>query len=167
MKFGILASHQYLPEDDLRQRLGELWDLTELAADQGFASIFAINHFLANLQTPQPLSVLGGLIRHSGDMMVGTSLIILPAYHAVHIAEEFATLDHMSGGRLVLGVGAGYRNNEFAALNIDKPNRFRKMHEQIKVIRALWTGERVDFDGEFHTLHDTICVRPLQAGGPP
>lgn len=162
MKFGILASHQYLPEDDLRQRLYELWDLTELAAEQGFDSIFAINHFLANLQTPQTISVVAKLIQHSGNMTVGTSLVILPAYHAVHIAEEFATLDHMAGGRLVLGVGAGYRNNEFAAMNIDKPNRFRKMHEQIRLIRALWTGERVDFDGEFYSVHDSICVKPFQ-----
>ncbi|MER6176184.1 LLM class flavin-dependent oxidoreductase [Streptosporangium sp. NPDC001681] len=167
MKFGILASHQYLPEDDLRQRLYELWDLTELAAEQGFDSIFAINHFLANLQTPQTISVVAKLIQHSGNMTVGTSLVILPAYHAVHIAEEFATLDHMAGGRLVLGVGAGYRNNEFAAMNIDKPNRFRKMHEQIRLIRALWTGERVDFDGEFYSVHDSICVKPFQQGGPP
>ena len=166
MKFGILASHQYLPEDDLRQRLNELWDLTELAAESGFDSIFAINHFLANLQTPQTLSVVANLIRHSGSMTVGTSLIILPAFHAVHIAEEFATLDHLADGRLVLGVGAGYRNNEFAAFGIDKPSRFRKMHEQIKLIRALWTGDKVDFDGEFHSVHDTICVKPLQSGGP-
>lgn len=167
MKFGILASHQYLPTDDLRQRLNELWHLTEVAAENGFSSVFAINHFLANLQTPQPLSVLAGLIRHSGHMTVGTSLIILPAYHAVHIAEEFATLDHMSGGRIVLGVGAGYRDVEFTAMNIDKPNRFRKMHEQIKVIRALWSGEEVHFDGEYHNVHGSICVKPLQPGGPP
>ncbi|MGI5242226.1 LLM class flavin-dependent oxidoreductase [Dactylosporangium sp. CA-139066] len=167
MKFGILASHQYLPEDDLRQRLNELWDLTEVAAGLGFKSIFAINHFMANLTTPQPISVVAKLIQHSGDMLVGTSLVILPAFHAVHIAEEFATLDHMANGRLVLGIGAGYRNNEFVAMNIDKPNRFRKMHEQIHVIRSLWSGERVDFDGEFHSVHGEICVKPLQKDGPP
>jgi len=167
MKFGILASHQYLPTDNLRQRLNELWALTELAAELGFDSVFAINHFLANLQTPQTISVLANLIRHSGSMTVGTSLVILPAYHAVHIAEEFATLDHMSNGRMVLGVGAGYRDNEFAAFGIDKESRFRKMAEQIKVIRALWSGKKVDLDGEFHKLHDQTCVPPLQTGGPP
>lgn len=167
MKFGILASHQYLPEDDLRQRLHELWDLTDLAGTLGFDSIFAINHFLANLQTPQTLTVVANLIRHAGSMTVGTSLIILPAYHAVHIAEEFATLDHLAEGRLVLGVGAGYRNNEFAAFGIDKPNRFKRMHEQIALIRALWTGEPINFDGAYHSVHDTICVKPFQVGGPP
>jgi alkanesulfonate monooxygenase SsuD/methylene tetrahydromethanopterin reductase-like flavin-dependent oxidoreductase (luciferase family) len=167
MKFGFLASHQYLPTDNLRQRLNELWELTEMAVELDFKSVFAINHFLANLQTPQTISVLANLIRHSGDMTVGTSLIILPAFHAVHIAEEFATLDHMSNGRMVLGVGAGYRDNEFAAFGIDKDSRFRKMAEQIKLIRALWTGKRVDFDGEFHQVHDTTCVKPLQIGGPP
>lgn len=167
MRFGILASHQYLPTDDVRARLNELWDLTEVAAAAGFSSIFAINHFMANLTTPQPISVVAKLLEHSGDMTVGTSLVILPAYHAVHIAEEFATLDHLSGGRMVLGVGAGYRRNEFVAMNIDKPGRFRKMHDQIRVIRALWSGEQVDIDSEFHHVHGRIGVRPLQAGGPP
>lgn len=167
MKFGILASHQYLPQDDLRQRLNELWDLSELAAGSGFSSIFAINHFMANLATPQPISVVAKLLDHSGTMTVGTSLVILPAYHAVHIAEEFATLDQMSGGRIVLGVGAGYRRGEFVAMNIDKPARFRKMHDQIRVIRALWSGEQVDIDSEYHHVHGRICVPPVQTGGPP
>jgi alkanesulfonate monooxygenase SsuD/methylene tetrahydromethanopterin reductase-like flavin-dependent oxidoreductase (luciferase family) len=167
VKFGILASHQYLPQDDLRQRLGELWDLSEFVAQNGFSSIFAINHFMANLTTPQPISVVAKLIDHSGDMLVGTSLVILPAFHAVHVAEEFATLDQMSGGRMVLGVGAGYRRNEFVAMNIDKPQRFKKMHDQIRVIRALWTGEEVDIDSEFHHVHGRTSVPPLRLGGPP
>lgn len=168
MRFGILASHQYPPEDDLRQRLAELWAQTELAAALGFDSIFAINHFLGNLQTPQTISVVSKLIEHSGPMTVGTSVLILPAFHPVHVAEEFATLDQMSGGRLVLGIGAGYRRNEFAAFGIDKQARFKQMHEAVALIRALWSGEEVTFDGRFYRLEaQRIGVRPFQAGGPP
>lgn len=168
MKFGILADHQYRQQDDVRERLRDLWELTETAATVGLDSIFAINHFVGNLQTPQTISVLANLINHSGDMTVGTSLLILPPYHPVHIAEEFATLDHMSAGRLVLGVGAGYRDPEFEAFAIDKPSRFRKMRESIEVIRAMWTGGPVYHDGEFYQLDgQTIGIRPFRDGGPP
>lgn len=168
MKFGILADHQYKQEDDVRQRMSELWDLTATAAELGWDSIHAINHFVGNLQTPQTITVLANLVRESGDMTVGTSLLILPPFHPVHIAEEFATLDQLSGGRLVLGVGAGYRNPEFHALGVDKTSRFRKMRESIQVIRALWAGGPVHHEGEFYNLDGhVIGIRPYQDGGPP
>ena len=167
MKFGILASHQYLRSDDLGQRLGELWTTTSQAAELDYQSVFAINHFVGNLQTPQTISVLSKLIDVSGDMQVGTSILILPLYHPVHIAEEFATLDHMSGGRLVLGVGAGYRNNEMAAFGIDKGQRFRRMAESVQLIREFWKGERVSHSGDFFAIEDEeISVKPYQVGGP-
>lgn len=167
-QFGILASHQYLPDDDVGRRLDELWRQTELGAELGFASIFAINHFLGNLQTPQTLTVAGELVRRSGSMTVGTSVLILPAYHPVQVAEEFATLDHLARGRLVLGVGAGYRRNEFEAFGIDKEGRFRQLGEAVRLIRALWTGGEVELAGEFYRVSgQRIGIRPFQTGGPP
>ncbi len=168
MKFGVLASHQYLPSDDLAERLRDLWDLTGRAADLGYDSIFSINHFLGNLQTPQTISVLSRLVEVSDQMTVGTAVLILPLYHPVHIAEEFATLDQMSEGRLVLGVGAGYRRNEMSAFAIDKSARFRQMRESIAVIRKLWAGGPVHHQGEFYSIDgEEVCVKPRQLGGPP
>jgi alkanesulfonate monooxygenase SsuD/methylene tetrahydromethanopterin reductase-like flavin-dependent oxidoreductase (luciferase family) len=108
------------------------------------------------------------MLEHSGDMQVGTSILLLPLFHPIHVAEEFATLDHLSGGRLVLGVAAGYRDNELEAFGVDKQSRFRRMDEAIRLIRALWTTERVDFEGEFYSLDGArIGVPPLTPGGPP
>ena len=168
MKLGLLATHQFAPGDDIRSRLDELWELTRQAENAEFDGVFAMQHFVGNLVTPQTISMVGRLIEITTSMTVGTSIMILPAYHPVHIAEEFATLDHLSGGRVLLGVGAGYRRNEFRALNIDKDARFAQMAESISVIRKLWSGEPVVHDGRFYHLDgDTIGVPPLRPGGPP
>ena len=101
-------------------------------------------------------------------MLLGTGILLLPMFHPVHVAEEFATLDHLSGGRVILGVGAGYRDNEFAAFGVDPETRFRRLDESLRLIRALWTGEPVTHDGEFYPQTDaTIGIRPLTPGGPP
>lgn len=168
MKFGIMASHQYAFEDDLRQRLRELWDLVEHAASLGYSSVWAINHFLGNLNTPQPISMMAKLLDHSGEMTVGSGILILPLYNPIHIAEEFATLDQLAGGRVVLGVGAGYRSHEFAALGVPMERRGARLDEGVRLIRALWSGEPVTFEGRHWQLHEQrIGVLPYTPGGPP
>lgn len=168
MKFGIMASHQYPHGDDLGKHLNDLFGTVELAAELGYDSVWTINHFQSNLATPQPISMTASLIPRSGNMTIGTGILLLPMFHPVHIAEEFATLDHLSGGRVVLGVGAGYRDNEFAAFGIDPDTRFRRLDESLRVIRALWSGEPVTHDGEYFPQTDaSIGVRPLTPGGPP
>jgi len=168
MRFGILASHQYPRHEDLQQRLGELFDLVSFAAESGYDSVFTINHFLANLNTPQTISMTARLLDISGDMRVGTGILILPFFHPVHVAEEVATLDQLSQGRLVLGVGAGYRDNEFRALGVDKSERIARMRESIELLRALWTGETVQHRGRFFEVVDErIGIEPYQLGGPP
>ncbi|MGJ3558031.1 LLM class flavin-dependent oxidoreductase [Streptomyces sp. INA 01156] len=162
MKFGIMASHQYPHTDDLGKHLSDLFGTVELAAELGYDSVWTINHFQSNLATPQPISMMTSLIPRSGNMTLGTGILLLPLFHPVHVAEEFATLDHLSGGRVVLGVGAGYRENEFAAFGIDPDTRFRRLDESLRLIRALWSGQTVHQEGEFYPLSGaSIGVRPL------
>ena len=168
MKFGIMASHQYPHSDDLGAHLNDLFGTVELAAELGYDSVWTINHFQSNLATPQPISMMASLIPRTGNMTLGTGILLLPLFHPVHVAEEIATLDHLSGGRVVLGVGAGYRENEFAAFGVDPATRFRRFDESIRLIRSLWSGGTVDHDGEFYPLTNaSIGVRPLTPGGPP
>lgn len=167
MKFGILASHQFPRDADLGRSIGELIEYVQGARDLGYDSVFAINHFLGNLQTPQTISMMARLIDHSGDMMLGSGILILPLYHPVHIAEEFATLDQLSGGRIVLGVGAGYRQEEFDSFGISMDDRGGRLREGIELIRALWTDEAVSYSGEHFAIENKrIGVAPLRPGGP-
>lgn len=168
MKFGILASHQYPQSENLRESLRDLFSLVEYAAELQYDSVFAIHHYVANLQTPQVISMTGALLRYSGNMSVGTAILLLPFMHPVHVAEEYATLDHLADGKLILGVGAGYRDVEFDAFSLNKRERGSRLNESIEVIRKLWTGEPVYHHGKYFSLDgQKISVKPLQKNGPP
>lgn len=167
MKFGILLDHQYERDDDVGDRLGQLVELTQHVRDLGYDSLFGIHHYLSSLRTPQPLPLLARLIDHSGSMQLGTGILILPLGHPVHWAEEIATLDQMSGGRFVLGIGAGYREDEFASFGLERRTRVSRMNESLEVMRALWTGEPVTHEGRHFSLDGVRCsVLPVQEGGP-
>jgi alkanesulfonate monooxygenase SsuD/methylene tetrahydromethanopterin reductase-like flavin-dependent oxidoreductase (luciferase family) len=166
-QFGILASHQFPPGADAQESLAGMFRLVGTARDLGFESVFAINHFVANLVTAQTISVMGRLIDVSGDMRVGTAILLLPLFHPLHVAEEFATLDQMSKGRIILGVGVGYREEEFDAFGVPMTQRGARLDEGVRLIRALWSGEPVDFEGRFWRIRGhRISMAPYQKGGP-
>ena len=168
MRFGILLSFQYRPSEPLASRLEEIVELVTAAAELGFDSVFGVHHYLGDLRVPQPLTLLARLIPVSGNMKLGTGIFISTLPHPVHIAEEVATLDQLSGGRVILGVGAGYRNHEFQGFGVDPKTVGRRFTESLTVMRALWSGERVSHRGEFFRLEDqTIGIPPAQPGGPP
>jgi len=168
MRFGILLDHQYAKEDDVQARLPELIDFVETIRDLGFDSVFGIHHYLSTLRTFQPMTLIARLLPHTGSMQVGTGILILPLVHPVHHAEEVASLDQLSGGRLVLGVGAGYRENEFRAFGVDRSERMGRLWESLEVMRLLWSGEPAEFDGRFFKLAGDECsILPVQRPSPP
>ncbi len=168
MRFGLLASHQYLPTDDVGRKLSELWDLAETAEELGYDSMWTIHHYLANLVTLQPISMTARLAGITDTMTIGTAILLAPFLHPVHVAEEFATLDQISGGRVVLGLGAGYRDNEFDAFGIPRRERAGRLTESIEIIRALWSCQEVDYRGRHYQVSGhTISVPPRRPGGPP
>lgn len=168
MKFGILLDHQYPRHADVGQHVGELVELTQHIRDLGYDSLFGIHHYLSSLRTPQPLPLLSRLIDHSGSMQIGTGILILPLGHPVHWAEEIATIDQMSGGRFVLGIGSGYREDEFASFGLERRTRVSRMNEALEVMQQLWTGEAVHHEGKHFKLDGVRCsVLPVQRPGPP
>jgi alkanesulfonate monooxygenase SsuD/methylene tetrahydromethanopterin reductase-like flavin-dependent oxidoreductase (luciferase family) len=168
MKFGIHLSFQYARTDSLATRLQEIVELVTAASELGFDSAFGVHHYLGDLQVPQPLTLLARLIPASGNMELGTGIYISTLAHPVHIAEEVATLDQLSGGRIILGVGAGYRDHEFQSFGVEPKTAGRRFVESVEVIRALWSGKPVSYRGEFFQLEDqTISVTPAQPAGPP
>lgn len=168
MRFGILLSNQYPRADSLAIRLQENVEMVSAAAELGFDSVFGVHHYLGALQIPQPLTLLARLIPVSGQMELGTGIFISTLAHPVHIAEEVATLDQLSGGRMILGVGAGYRQHEFQSFGVDQRTVGRRFVESVEVLRALWSGGAVTYRGEFFQIKDqTISIPPAQPGGPP
>src|SRR5581483_4454210 len=105
---------------------------------------------------------LAGLTR---SLELVTSVLILPQRQAALVAKQAAEVDVLTGGRLRLGVGIGWNDVEFEALNEDFHNRGRRMEEQIAVMRALWTQEAVTFHGRWH--HTSAAgINPLPVQRP-
>ncbi|MDE0122010.1 MAG: LLM class flavin-dependent oxidoreductase [bacterium] len=168
MKFGLLLSFQYRRTDPLASRLEETLELVAAASELGFDSVFGVHHYLGDLVVPQPLTLLARLVPVSGKMELGTGVFIGTLAHPVHIAEEVATLDQLSGGRVILGLGAGYRQHEFQSFGVNPGTAGRRLVESVEVIRALWSGRRVSYQGEFFQLEDQVIgVPPARPKGPP
>jgi alkanesulfonate monooxygenase SsuD/methylene tetrahydromethanopterin reductase-like flavin-dependent oxidoreductase (luciferase family) len=101
-------------------------------------------------------------------MTIGPNILILPPLNPVHVAEEAATLDVLTGGNYILGVGLGYRQPEFDAFGIPLAERAPRFNEAVGLMRRLWTEERVTHQGRFYTVNDAgLSLKPLRLGGPP
>jgi probable F420-dependent oxidoreductase len=100
---------------------------------------------------------------------VGTAVLVLPQRDPILLAKTAATIDWLSGGRLMLGVGAGWYAEEYAALGWDFATRGRRMNEALEVLRACWTGRPGPFEGEFFTIPAGVLCFPTPArpGGIP
>ena len=120
------------------------------------------------MPTLQPLPLLAALTPFTGEMRLGTNMLILPLRHPIATAEEFSTLDHLSGGRAIAGVGLGYRENEFAEFGVPMTERLGRFNESVDIMRKLWTGDRVSHEGKYFRFTDEkISLPPVQPGGPP
>jgi len=120
------------------------------------------------MQWLDPLTTLAMCAAVTDRVRLGTSVLVLPYRNPVNVAAEAAALDVVSEGRFVLGVGAGWMQEEFRALGIDPAERGPRTDEHIEVLRALWTQDPASFDGRF-TKFDGIVLAttPRTAGGPP
>lgn len=99
---------------------------------------------------------------------LGTSSLVAPMREPLQLAKAVATLDVLSGGRAVLGFGAGWWKEEFVALGAEFEARGRRFDEQIEIMRSLWRDGRLEHHGRFYDFGEVVCEpRPLQPGGPP
>jgi len=100
-----------------------------------------------------PLVTLGWIAGWTERIGLGTSIVLVPLHNPMHLAKEVATLQELSGGRFTLGVGMGWHKDEFDFMSVPFEGRGRRADEGIRLMRALWSGER-DFDGELWSFRD-------------
>jgi probable F420-dependent oxidoreductase len=113
---------------------------------------------------PDPLVWLAYLASVTSTIRLGTGILIQPQRNPVVLAKEVATLDHLSGGRMLLGVGVGWLEEEFDAIGVPFAERGRRTDDGVAAMRALWSQDRASFHGEFTTFTDCIC-RPQPVRG--
>ena len=165
-----LELHAQFPEGfNFAQRVPEMVAQVRAARDAGFASLWFPHHWLTHpMQMLQITPVMGFIAAHAEGMTIGPNILILPPLNPVHVAEEAATLDVLSGGNYVLGVGLGYRQPEFDAFGISLSERAPRFNEGITLMRRLLSEGRGSHKGRFYTVNDAgIGVKPVRPGGPP
>ena len=108
----------------------------------------------------EPLTTLAFLAAVTDRVELGVSVLVVPMRQPVLHAKIMASIDQLAGGRLILGAGIGWAREEFEVLSMPWDRRGRRTDEMLQLYRALWTGEPVDFEGEFHQVDGWIS-RPV------
>jgi alkanesulfonate monooxygenase SsuD/methylene tetrahydromethanopterin reductase-like flavin-dependent oxidoreductase (luciferase family) len=116
---------------------------------------------------PNPLMVAAGIARETTTLKVGTCVALAPLYNPVRLAEDTAMVDILSGGRLQLGVGAGYVDADLAAFGVDMSERGTLFEDAVQFLKRAWTETDVTFAGEHHTLENiNVTPKPVQQPRP-
>jgi probable F420-dependent oxidoreductase len=134
--------------------------VAEAAEELRFDSVWATEHIIVAAEAADeygrvydPLVTLGWIAGRTERIGLGTSIVLVPLHNPMHLAKQVATLQELSGGRFTLGVGMGWHEDEFDFMGVEFEGRGRRADEAIRLMRALWNGER-DFEGEFSLFHD-------------
>jgi probable F420-dependent oxidoreductase len=115
-----------------------------------------------------PLTTLVWAAAHTSSVHLGTSVLNVPWYNATLLARELTTIDILSGGRLRVGFGMGWSTDEYRAAGTEWRTRARKADETIEALKAIWTQDPVEFDGEFLSIpRSVIGPKPVQKPHPP
>ncbi len=169
MKLGIYLNAQHPAADDPARRFAETLEQARLIHDLGFDSIWGGEHHATPGFHYFPLlPMLQRLAAEVPGLGIGTNLVLLPLHNPVEIAEIGAFLDVITGGRFMLGVGLGYRPEEFAIFGVPMAERVSRLAEGVEIIRRLWTEDKVTHRGRHWSFENvTIRPRPIQRPRPP
>ena len=170
MKIGLLLPTREAVMSG-QYETGPQLELAERAESAGFDSIWAGDSLLARPRF-EPLTLLAAAAARTRRVELGTAVLVSPLRNPVLLAHSAATVDRISEGRLILGVGFGTKNprveHEYGAADADYARRVGRMREQMEICRLLWRGEPVNFEGRYWNLREaTLAPTPHRPGGPP
>ncbi len=123
------------------------------------------HHFVDDGYTPSMLPLAAAIASRTQRMQIGTSVLLLPLHDPLRVAEDAATVDVLSGGRLQLGVAVGYRREEFTGFGVPLRERAARMEEAVPLLRRLFAGEPVTSTGRFYRYRD-VALAPLPVQRP-
>jgi alkanesulfonate monooxygenase SsuD/methylene tetrahydromethanopterin reductase-like flavin-dependent oxidoreductase (luciferase family) len=169
MKFGIIYWTPRTVDYPVELQFEEALELARACRDAGFDS-FACNHgYLRRpLRLLQPIPLLARLAPETGNMALLTGVFLLALHHPIEVAEQIATLDIISGGRVIFGVGVGGRDMPCESFGFPSYDRAPRVEESLQIIKRLWTEDKVTYTGVHFTVTEaTSITKPLQIPRPP
>lgn len=151
------------------QLYNEIIDQIVWGEENGFDDIWlSEHHFIEDGYSPSLLPIAAAIASRTKKIHIGTSVILLPFHNPVRMAEDAATVDVISGGRFELGVGVGYKVEEFESFAISSKERGARTNEGLEIIRRLWEGETLTFEGKYYTVTKAkLTPEPIQQPRPP
>ncbi|MCY4500014.1 MAG: LLM class flavin-dependent oxidoreductase [Alphaproteobacteria bacterium] len=169
LQFGIMNRGQFPIGDDPKLHWDELVEQARAAERLKFDSIMKGSHYSSwPLMDFQQVPFLARMSGECPSLRLLCGICLLPLHKPLDVAETFANLDVMSGGKLIFGVGLGYREVEFKAFGTTQKDAVPRFVESLDAIRRLWTEERVTMKGSHFELIEAACtVKPIQKPTPP
>ncbi len=141
--------------------------VAERAEALGFSDLWVTENTLDHVFSFDPGLILTYAAAVTTRIRLGVAVVVLPVHNPSHVAHQFATLDYVSNGRAILGLGLG-REHHYAEFQIPKAHRLRRFREGVEIIKALWTQPQVDYPGSIHSLEGAgMVIKPLQKPHPP
>jgi alkanesulfonate monooxygenase SsuD/methylene tetrahydromethanopterin reductase-like flavin-dependent oxidoreductase (luciferase family) len=170
MQIGFHLTPFWSPTDRTPTKIiDEAIEVVRAASTMGFAWVSMGHHWLSHPTLwPQPYPLVARLAPETGTMQIKTSVLLLPLLNPVEVAENVATLDHITHGRLLLGVAIGYREKELETIGLSRRDRAPKLEESIQLMKQLWSGEEVTFQGKYvNVTKGRMGFTPYQKPHPP
>jgi alkanesulfonate monooxygenase SsuD/methylene tetrahydromethanopterin reductase-like flavin-dependent oxidoreductase (luciferase family) len=171
LRFGLFFAFQNPPSSGVPDHAlyRDMLRCLPRAEELGYVSaLCASHHVQPDSWCPSPLVAMAGAAGVTERMRVGTSVLLVPLYAPLKLAEDVAVLDNLSGGRVVLGVAPGYVSEEFEAHGVDRAERVARLEEAMDLLQAAWTSERFSFEGRFHRVPECeVTPKPVQKPHPP
>jgi len=159
IQFGLMIRAQFPQGDDMQGRFREMLEQARLADELGYACITNGMHYSsAPWQDFQQFPFLCRMMAETPHMRLNFGLILLALHKPLDIAEQIATVDVMSGGKVIFGVALGYREVEFLAFGTTQRERVRRFEENLEAIKRLWTEDVVDMVGSHFTLQGASAM---------
>jgi alkanesulfonate monooxygenase SsuD/methylene tetrahydromethanopterin reductase-like flavin-dependent oxidoreductase (luciferase family) len=170
MKIGYMLDFRnpFFAKLDFASFYAEMFRQVDFAEEAGFDSIWLTeHHFTDDGYLGALMPMLAAIASRTRRLKLGTYVLLAPFYHPLRLAEDAASVDVISNGRLRLGIGLGYRGEEFEGFRVPRGERLGRTLETIEILKRAWTGERFSYAGKYFRFDDVrILPRPVSQPHP-